>query len=284
MPFKILKTEKLNSVTNLFEIEAPFIARAARAGQFVMLRINETGERIPLTIAKKNESPETITIIFQEAGKTTRQLAALKEGGAITDLIGPLGRPTDFSKAGKVLFIGGGVGTAEILPVIRYAADNANEISVIIGARSKELVILESDIRPLAGKLIVTTDDGSYGRKGFVTDAARELMASEKFDLVYTVGPDVMMKAVCAVTKEFGVKTLVSLDANMVDATGMCGTCRVIVGGKTKFTCVDGPEFDGHLVDWDDFLNRQKRFNREEKVSLGKYEHDCKCGRRKKNE
>lgn len=277
MANKIIRSECLNPVTTLFEIEAPLIAKNVKAGQFVVLRISETGERIPLTIAKADLSRGTITIIFQEAGKTTKELATLKKGDSISDIIGPLGKPTDFGKAGKVIFVGGGVGTAEILPVVRYAKDEGNDITVIIGARTKELLILEDELRKLSPKLIVTTDDGTYGRKGLVTEPLKELLGKERFDLVYCVGPDIMMKAVCFVTKEFGIKTLVSLDANMVDATGMCGTCRVNVGGETKFTCVDGPEFDGHLVDWDGFLKRQKRFEDEEKKALDLYNSKCTC-------
>lgn len=277
MSFRILKTQRLNSVTNLFEVEAPLIAKRVKAGQFIVLRIGEVNERIPLTIAEKNPSKGTITIIFQETGKTTRELASLKKGDVISDLIGPLGKETDFGKVGKIVFVGGGVGVAEILPVVEYAKDEGNDVTVIIGARTKELIISEDELRKLTPKLIITTDDGSHGRRGLVTLPLKEILEKEKPDLIYCVGPDIMMKVVCDVTKEFKVRTLVSLDANMVDATGMCGTCRVSVGGETKFTCVDGPEFDGHIVNWDEFLKRQKRFKSEEKQSLDLYNSRCKC-------
>lgn len=277
MAFKIVRTQRLNPVVNLFEVEAPLIAENVKAGQFVVLRTGETGERIPLTIADKDPAKGIITIIFQEAGKTTRELSTMKAGDKISDLIGPLGKPTDFGKAGRVVFIGGGVGVAEILPVVKYAKAEGNEITVIIGARSGGLVILENELRALAYRLVVMTDDGSHGKQGLVTDPLKELLVSEGFDLAYCVGPDIMMKAVSFVTAKFNLKTLVSLDANMIDATGMCGTCRVTVGGQTKFTCVDGPEFDGHLIDWDEFLKRQKRFREEEKKSLSLFEKRCKC-------
>jgi len=277
MSFKIIHTKRLNSVTNLFEIEAPIIAKEDRAGQFIMLRIEECGERIPLTIARRDTEKGIISIIFQEVGKTTKQLASLKKGDIITDLVGPLGKPTDFGKVGKLIVIGGGVGIAEILPVVRYAKKEGNDITVIIGARTKELIILEDELKKLTDKFIVTTDDGTHGKKGLVTLPLEELLETDKFNLAYCVGPDVMMKAVCDTTKKFNLKTLVSLDANMVDATGMCGTCRVSVGGETKFTCVDGPEFDGHLVGWDEFLKRQKRFTKEEQKSLKSYNPGCRC-------
>ncbi len=277
MAFRIIRKEPLNSVTSLFEIEAPLIAKEARAGQFVVLHIGQINERIPLTVVKKNPKKGIITIISQEAGKTTKELALLKAGDTISDLIGPLGKQTDFGKIGKVLFVGGGVGVAEILPVVEYAKGNGNDIAVIIGARTKELIILEDELREQTSRFIVTTDDGSYGKKGLVTLPLEELLKKETFDLVYCVGPDIMMKKVSGLTKQYGTKTLVSLDANMVDATGMCGTCRVTVGGEVKFTCVDGPEFDGHLVDWDGFMKRQKRFKEEEKISLDLYNKKCRC-------
>jgi len=277
MGFKIIKTERLNPVTTLFEIEARLIARRVKAGQFIVVRMGERSERIPLTIAKTDLRKGVITIIFQEAGKSTKELATLKQGDEILDLIGPLGKPADFGKVGRVVFVGGGIGTAEILPVVEYAKSKGNEIAIIIGARTKKSIIFEEELRNLSPGLIITTDDGSCGIKGLVTEPLVELLKKEKFDLAYCVGPDVMMKETCAITKQFDLKTLVSLDANMVDATGMCGTCRVSVGGETKFTCVDGPEFDGHLVDWDEFLKRQKRFKDEEGKSLELYNKHCKC-------
>lgn len=277
MAFKIVNKVRLNSVTTLFDIEAPLIAKEARAGQFVVLHIREINERIPLTIVKKNPEKGIITIIVQEVGKTTKELVLLKTQETICDLIGPLGKQTDFGKVGKVLFVGGGVGVAEILPVVEYAKGNGNDITVIIGAKTKELIILEDELRKQTSQLIITTDDGSYGTKGLVTLPLEELLKKGTFDLVYCVGPDIMMRKVSDLTKQYRTKTLVSLDANMVDATGMCGTCRVSVGGEVKFTCVDGPEFDGHLVDWDGFMKRQKRFKEEEKISLDLYNKKCRC-------
>jgi len=276
MAYKIVGKEKLNSVTTLFEIEAPLIAEQAKAGQFIVFCIGEKSERIPLTIVKKDLKSGTITIISQEIGKTTKELALLDKGDFISDLIGPLGRHADFGKLGRILFVGGGVGVAEILPVLEYAKSEGNNIRAIIGARTKELIILENELRKVTSDLTITTDDGSYGIKGLLTMPLEECLKKEKFDLVYCVGPDIMMKTVCEITKNYNTKTLVSLDANMLDATGMCGTCRVIVGSEVKFTCVDGPEFDGHLVDWGSFMKRQKRFAEEEKVSLDLYNKHCK--------
>ena len=268
MPHKILQNSRLNSLMCKMVLDAPLVAKGARPGQFVIVKIDEKGERIPLTINDYNAADGTITIIFQEAGTTTKRLGCLKKGGQVQDLLGPLGRPTDFGKVGKVILVAGGVGIAEILPIAKYAKKNGNYIVTIIGSKSKELIVLESELKIYSDKLFITTNDGSYGRKGLVIDPLREAMAEDEFNLCYPVGRDIMMKAVCEVTKSCRTKTLVSLDANMVDATGMCATCRVTVGGKTQFVCVDGPEFDGHLVDWDGFIKRQKRFSDEEKRSL----------------
>src|SRR3989338_6199145 len=268
MAHKILEKSRLNSVTCRMKIEAPLVARKANAGQFIVVMRDEKGERIPITINDHDPEKGTITIIFQEVGKTTKKLCCLKAGDSISDLLGPLGRATGFGKVGKVVLVAGGVGIAEILPIAKYAKANDNTVFAIIGGRTGELVILEKEIRKYCDNLIVTTNDGSYGIKGLVIDPLREFLSIEKLDLCYCVGPDIMMKAVSEVTRACLLKTLVSLDANMVDATGMCGTCRVSVGGKTRFVCVDGPEFDGHLVDWGGFLKRQKRFANEEKRSL----------------
>lgn len=266
--YKIVEKTKLNSVMWKMILEAPAISRNAKAGQFVIVKIDEKGERIPLTINDSDPKKGTITVIFQEVGTTTKRLGCLKEGDPITDLLGPLGKATDFGKVGKVVLVAGGVGIAEILPIAKYAKDKSNYVLTILGARTKELLILEEELKKYSDKLVVTTNDGSYGTKGLVIDPLREEMAKEQYNLCYCVGPDIMMKAVSEVTKVCRTHTLVSLDANMVDATGMCGTCRVTVGGKTQFVCVDGPEFDGHLVDWDAFLKRQNRFSEEEKRSL----------------
>lgn len=268
MPYKILEKARLNSITWKMKLDAPVIAKSAKAGQFVVVMIDEKGERVPLTISDLNIKSGTITIIFQEVGKTTKKLGCLKVNDHISNLLGPLGKPADFGRAGKVILVGGGVGIAEILPIARYAKDNKNYVLTIIGSRAKEFLILEDELKKYSDELVVTTDDGSYGTKSLVIRPLEEAIAKERFDLCYVVGPDIMMKAASDVTRPCGLKTLVSLDANMVDATGMCATCRVSVGGVTKFACVDGPEFDGHLVDWDGFMKRQKRFKDEEKVSV----------------
>ena len=265
MGYRILEKTKLNQIIWKMVLEAPFIARRVKAGQFVIVKIDEKGERIPLTINDKDVVKGTITIIFQEAGVTTKRLGCLKKGDTISDLLGPLGKETDFANVGKIVLVAGGVGIAEILPIAKYAKEQGNYILTIIGGRTKDLLILEEEIKKYSDKLIATTDDGSYGVHGLVLHPLREAITAGIFNLCYCVGPDIMMKAVSEMTKPCGLKTLVSLDANMVDATGMCGTCRVTVGGKTQFVCVDGPEFDGHLVDWDGFLKRQKRFVEEEK-------------------
>ncbi|MFH1995765.1 MAG: sulfide/dihydroorotate dehydrogenase-like FAD/NAD-binding protein [Candidatus Omnitrophota bacterium] len=274
MPFIIAEKYRLNAVVWKAAIETPEIARNAKPGQFVVIRLHQKGERIPLTITGTDPQAGTISVIFQEIGKTTKQFGLFQKGDPITDCIGPLGHPTDFGNVGSVILVAGGVGTAEILPIARYASAEGNRTTAIIGARNKGLVILEDELRSIVDELVVTTDDGSHGRKGLVTGPLAEKIEKERFDLVYCVGPDIMMKAVCDTTKPRGLKTIVSLDANMVDATGMCGTCRVTVGGKMKFSCVDGPEFDGHCVDWDEFLKRQKRFSSEEARSLEAFERE----------
>ncbi|MDP3804813.1 MAG: sulfide/dihydroorotate dehydrogenase-like FAD/NAD-binding protein [Candidatus Omnitrophota bacterium] len=276
MPHKILEKIRLNSVMWKIVVDAPLVAKAAKAGQFVVFRIGEKGERIPLTVSDSDPNKGAITIIFQEMGTTTRRLGCLKAGDTISDVLGPLGRPVDFGKAGKVVLVAGGVGIAEILPIAKYAKSNGNFVLTIIGTRTKELLILEDELKNYSDELIITTNDGSYGKRALVIEPLRDVLSKDRFDLCYSVGPDIMMKAVCEVTKICNLKTLISLDANMVDATGMCGTCRVTVGGKTQFTCVDGPEFDGHLVDWDGFIKRQKRFGGEEKRSLGLFESQHK--------
>jgi len=275
--YKIITKENLNPVIHKVVIEAPRIAQKARAGQFVMLMIDEKGERIPLTIYDQDTKRGTIAIIFQEIGKTTKALASLKANESILNITGPLGRPTMVERSGRALLIGGGVGIAELVPIARYAKGIGNELTIIIGARSKELLILEEELRALTDRLLMTTDDGSHGEKGLVTAPLKRLLEKETFEFAYCVGPDIMMKNVSLITKGFNLKTIVSLDANMVDATGMCGTCRVMVGGETKFACVDGPEFDGHKVDFAEFMARQKRFEREEKKAQEVFKSRCKC-------
>ncbi|MDD5432746.1 MAG: sulfide/dihydroorotate dehydrogenase-like FAD/NAD-binding protein [Candidatus Omnitrophica bacterium] len=246
-------------------ILAPDIARKAKAGQFVVLMVKEEGERIPLTIVNTDIVKGTITIIAQEAGFTTKLLARAAEGESLYSIVGPLGHPTEIKKYGKVILVGGGVGIAEIYPVAKAMKQAGNFVTAIIGSRSKELLILERELKEACDELIVMTDDGSYGRKGFVTEALKELLEKSKQDLVYAVGPIPMMKAVSMVTKPFGVHTLVSLNALMVDGTGMCGCCRVSVGGKVKFSCVDGPEFEASEVDWQELQKRNSVYNEKEK-------------------
>lgn len=246
-------------------IHAPDIAVKARAGQFVVLMVREEGERIPLTVVSTDGVKGTVDIIVQEAGFTTRLLTKLELGESLYSFAGPLGHATEIRKYGKVILVGGGVGIAVILPVARALKDAGNHIVSIIGSRNKDLLILERELKEVSSECVAMTDDGSYGRKGFVTEALKERLESSKCDLVYAVGPIPMMKAVSGVTKPFGVKTLVSLNALMVDGTGMCGCCRVTVGKEVKFSCVDGPEFDAAQVDWQELINRNSVYKEKEK-------------------
>jgi len=244
---------------------SPDIAAKAKPGQFVVLMVKEEGERIPLTVVQAEPKEGTLVLIAQEAGLTTRLLAGIKAGDSLYSLVGPLGYPTEIKKYGNVVLVGGGVGIAEIYPVAKAMRDAGNHITAILGARSKDLLILERELKSVSDDCIIMTDDGSYGRKGFVTEALKELLEKSKYGLVYAVGPIPMMKAVSNVTKSFGVPTLVSLNAIMVDGTGMCGCCRVSVGGKVKFSCVDGPEFDAGLVDWQELTSRNSVYTEKEK-------------------
>ena len=246
-------------------IQAPDIAAKARAGQFVVLMVKEEGERVPLTIVQADPAKGAIVLIAQEAGLTTRLLAGVHAGDSLHSIVGPLGHPTEIKKYGKVILVGGGVGIAEIYPVARALKNAGNHVISIIGSRTKELLILERELREASSECIVMSDDGSYGRKGFVTEALKELLEKSKADMVYAVGPIPMMRAVSNVTKSFGVVTLVSLNAIMVDGTGMCGCCRVTVAGKVRFSCVDGPEFDAAQVDWQELLNRNSIYTEKEK-------------------
>jgi ferredoxin--NADP+ reductase len=268
---RVLDNKRINSQVTFMKLEAPHVVKNARPGQFIVIKIDEKGERIPLTIVESDEAKGTISIIFQEVGKTTKKLATLGYGSEVMDVIGPLGKPTHIKKFGKILCIGGGVGTAEIYPVAKAFKEIGNEMVSIIGARNKELLFLINEMKAINTRLYVVTDDGSIGRKGLVTDVLGELLKKEHFNLVYAVGPILMMWQVAAMTKKYNVKTIVSLNANMVDATGMCGTCRVKVGDKIKFTCVDGPEFDAHQIDFSEFITRDKRFKSEEEESLRCY-------------
>lgn len=266
---KILKKEVLAPNIKKFVVLAPEVAQKALPGQFVIVRVCEEGERIPLTIADFDKKKGTVTIVFQEVGKTTYHLGTLNEGEEILDFVGPLGKPSEIEKFGTVCCIGGGVGTPEIYPVARALKEIGNYILVIIGARTKELVIMENEMRKVADEIYITTDDGSYGMKGLVTDALKKLLVeNKKIDRVIAVGPVIMMKAVSELTKEYNIKTIVSLNPMMLDGTGMCGICRVEIGGETKFACVDGPEFDGHLVNYDLLMARLRTYLEEEKISL----------------
>ncbi len=270
MGSKIVTARELAPQTMLFEIEARHIAERGRAGQFIILRVSEPGERIPLTIANRDVERGTITIVVQEVGKTTRDLNRLRAGDEILDLAGPLGRATDIPAGGKtVVCVGGGIGNAVVWPQAAALREAGNKVICILGARTKELLILEEEITAVSDQVTTTTDDGSYGRKGVVTHALQDLIESgEGIDEVICVGPVVMMKFVCATTKPFGIPTQASLNPIMVDGTGMCGACRVTVGEKTQFACVDGPEFDGHEVNFDELITRLAYYQPEERLSL----------------
>ncbi len=267
--FKIVEREELSGGTVIRnEIEAPLIARKALPGQFVILKANETGERIPLTMADTNPEKGTITIIYMVVGKSTALFRELKVGDSFQDLIGPLGAPTHIEKVGKVVCVGGGTGIAVLYPITRALKKAGNGVTSIIGARSKDMLILEDKMRKASHELKICTDDGSYGHHGFVTDVLKKLLNKGDIKLVVAIGPVPMMKFVSEMTKEHHVKTMVSLNPIMLDGTGMCGCCRVSVGGSTKFACVDGPEFDGHAVDYDELMLRLLAYREDEKRSL----------------
>ncbi len=269
--FKILEKQVLTPEIKLMVIEAPRVARKAKAGQFVILRINETGERIPLTIADFDAEKGTVTIIFQEVGKTTMMLGEMEAGDTILDFVGPLGKEMEEKYFGHVVCVGGGVGIAPTFPKARALKEAGNRVTSIIGARTASMLFWEDKMREVSDELYVTTDDGSYGEKGFVTTVLERILEEEKVDLVIAVGPVMMMKMTSLLTKKYNVPTLVSLNPIMVDGTGMCGCCRVSVNGHCKFTCVDGPIFDGHAVDFDELLSRQRIYLEEEKRALEKY-------------
>ncbi len=272
--YEIAAKEALASVTKRLVIKAPEVAYKAKAGQFVIVRAIEEGERIPLTIADHDPEEGTVTIVFQEVGKTTKLLGTLEVGDRLASLTGPLGNPTEIKRYGNVVCVGGGVGIACIYPIVRALKEAGNYVISIIGARTKELLIWEGRMRSVSDELIICTDDGSYGRKALVTEPLKELMEerAEEIDRVWAVGPAIMMKFCSLTTKPFKVKTIASLNPIMVDGTGMCGSCRVEVGGETKFTCVDGPEFDGHLVNWDLLMARQRIYLEEERRALELFE------------
>ncbi|MBQ1192680.1 MAG: sulfide/dihydroorotate dehydrogenase-like FAD/NAD-binding protein [Lachnospiraceae bacterium] len=259
--FKILKKQELNPTVTLMDIEAPLIAKKAEPGQFIILRVDADGERIPLTIADYDREKGTVTIIFQIVGATTEKLNAKNEGEFIEDFVGPLGVPSEVEGLKKVAVVGGGVGCAIAYPIAKKLHALGAEVHSIVGFRNKDLVILEDEFTAVSDKVCMMTDDGSYGTKGLVTNALKELIDSgEKYDEVITIGPLIMMKFVCALTKEYGIKTTVSMNPIMIDGTGMCGGCRLSVGGKTKFACVDGPDFDGHEVDFDEAIERSSMY------------------------
>ena len=255
--YKILRKKELNPTVTLMDIEAPLVAAKAEPGQFVILRTDEEGERIPLTVADYDREKGTVTIIFQIVGATTEKLNHLKEGEYLADFVGPLGKPTETEGLKKVAVVGGGVGCAIAYPVAKKLHSLGCEVHAIAGFRSQDLVILEDEFKASSSKFVLMTDDGTAGKKGLVTDALKELIeGGEKYDMVITIGPLIMMKFVCALTKQYGIKTIASMNPIMIDGTGMCGCCRLTVGGKTVFACVDGPDFDGHLIDFDEAMAR----------------------------
>ena len=262
--FKILEKKVLNSQVTWMTVDAPFIARKVQPGQFVIIRIDEKGERIPLTVADFDREKGTVSIVFQAVGFSTKKLAALNVGDSITDCVGPLGLPTEFENPKKAIVIGGGVGCAIAYPQAKAMHNMGVKTDVIAGFRSKDIVILEDEMRAVCDNYYVTTDDGSYGEKGFVTDVLKQLIEKDNYDLVIAIGPIPMMKFVAKTTETFGIKTIVSLNPIMIDGTGMCGGCRVTVDGKPKFACVDGPDFDGHKVDFDELMRRNSFYREEE--------------------
>ncbi|MBO5988381.1 MAG: sulfide/dihydroorotate dehydrogenase-like FAD/NAD-binding protein [Paludibacteraceae bacterium] len=267
---KIVGKEYFSENVVKLEVEAPLIAKARRAGHFVIVRVGEKGERIPLTIASSDESKGTITLVVQKIGVSSSKLCALNVGDEITDLVGPLGKATHIENFGTVVCAGGGVGVAPMLPIVEALKKAGNRVVTVLAARTKDLVILEEQMRKHSDEVIIMTDDGSYGKKGLVTNGVEEIINREKVDLCVTIGPAVMMKFVSLLTKKYEVPTVASLNTIMVDGTGMCGACRITVGGKTKFVCVDGPEFDAHEVDFDEMLMRLSAYKEEEQNDLHK--------------
>lgn len=270
--YKILKAEELAFNIFLMEVEAKRVAKSCNPGQFVIVRADENGERIPLTICDYNRQEGTVTIVFQTVGASTKMMSRLKAGDAFHDFVGPLGQPSEFIKEDlaslknkKMLFVAGGVGTAPVYPQVKWLHEHGILADVIVGAKTHDLLILEKEMEKVAGNLYVTTDDGSYGRSGMVTQTISDLvLEGNKYDVCVAIGPMIMMKFVCKLTKELGIHTIVSLNPIMVDGTGMCGACRVTVGNEIKFACVDGPEFDGHLIDFDEAMKRQQIYKTEE--------------------
>ena len=277
--FKIIRKKQLNEQVVLFEIEAPFIAAKAEAGQFIIFRLDEQGERVPLTIADYDRQKGSITIIFQSVGASTMKLGELNEGDCISDVVGPLGTPTEYGdNIRKVAVIGGGVGCAIAYPQAKKLFNMGVEVDLIAGFRNKDIIILEDEMKAVSTNLHICTDDGSYGTKGFVTDKLKELIESgNKYDEVIAIGPVIMMKFISKLTQPYGIKTLVSLNPIMIDGTGMCGGCRVTVDGKIRYACVDGPDFDGHKVDFDELMKRNSTYKKQEA------EHICRLTGGKRN-
>ena len=276
---RILSNDKIATRVFKMVVEAPEIATSRRPGQFVIVRPTEHGERIPLTIADADPKEGTITLIYQVVGKTTAEMSLMEAGQDVADVAGPLGSPTHIERFGHVVCVGGGIGVAPLLPIAKGMKQAENRITTILGARSKDLLILEEEMREVSDEMIVVTDDGSYGRKALVTEPLREMLeGGQKPDLVVAIGPAIMMKVVSEFTKPYGVKTIVSLNTIMVDGTGMCGGCRVRIGGENKFVCVDGPEFDGHLVDFDEMIRRLRTYVKQERLAYQRFleRHKCK--------
>lgn len=269
--YEIISKKQFSEKVNEYVVYAPYVAHRARAGQFIILRATEDGERVPFTVCDYDREKGTITILVQTVGYSTMILEKLSVGDTICDFVGPLGKPTDLSGFDKILLVGGGIGSAVIYPQAKQLMLENKAADVIVGARNESLVIYENDFKKFSNEFFVMTDDGSAGEKGFVTDKIKNLLdEGRKYDCIFAVGPLPMMKAVCALTKNYGVKTIVSMNTIMVDGTGMCGSCRLTVDGKVKYACVDGPEFDGHLVDFDEAINRSKFYKEQEK------EHVCR--------
>ncbi len=279
--FCIKEKQILNPTVTKMVIDAPLVAKKAQAGQFIILRVDEEGERIPLTIADYDRNNGTVTIIFQIVGATTKKLNSLEAGDSVCDFVGPLGKASEVKGLKKVAVIGGGVGCAIAYPTAKALKENGTEVHTVAGFRNRDLVILEEEFKAVSDKFVIVTDDGSYGEKGLVTDALRKLVESgEKYDEVIAIGPLVMMKFVSLLTKELGIKTVVSMNPIMIDGTGMCGGCRLTVGGEMKFACVDGPDFDGHLVDFDEAMRRSSIYKETERH---RYEESCNLFKEDKN-
>ncbi len=275
--YRIVKKEVYSPVTYMWEVEAPDVALAAQPGHFLMVRMSEEGERIPLTVADFDRQRGTVTVVIQAVGKSTREMMQLDQGDSILDFIGPLGEASHIQRRSKVILVGGGLGVAPVYPQLRAYKDLGSTTLSIIGFRTKDLVFWEEKFRAYSDEVHIATDDGSYGHKGFVSQVLQILLEEHRdTEEVVAIGPLPMMKACCDVTRPFGVRTMVSLNSIMVDGTGMCGSCRVTVGGKLRFACVDGPDFDGHQVDFEELMLRQRRFQREERESLQRYDEDCR--------